>query len=98
LGDGVGLESGQAALGVVVGGPDDVAVGSGQFPGQAVGIVVVIVESAVGVNEGQGFEGAGVVDVFPGRLVFALFGEQGVAVPGKEGALSVPKLSLNVKI
>ena len=75
--------------GVVSCRPDDVAVGSGQFLGQAVDVVVIIVDLAVAVNRGQGFEGAGIVDVFANRAVFELFAEQGVTVPGEEGALVV---------
>jgi hypothetical protein len=50
---------------------------------------VIIVDLAVAVNDRQGLEGAGVVYVLAGRLVFVFFAEQGVAVPGKEGGLAV---------
>ena len=77
-----------AAQGVVGGRPDDVAVGPGQLAGQAVDVVVIIIDPAVAVNKGQRFEGAGVIDIFAGRLVLEAFGQKGVTVPGKEGAFA----------
>jgi hypothetical protein len=46
------------AGGAVVGGPDDFAGCVGDLGGGAVGVVVIVVDLFVGVNDGQGDEGA----------------------------------------
>ena len=89
LGDFVDQQLFNPAMGVIGGRPDDVTAGFGQLAGQTVDVVVIIVDLAVAVNQGQGLEGARVIDVLTGRLVLVALGEQGVAVPGIEGALAV---------
>ena len=73
--------------------PDDLAVGSGQFPGQAVGIVVIVIDLAVAVNSGQRLEGVRIVDVLAGRLIFEALGEQGIAGPGEKRPFPVDGLA-----
>jgi len=56
--------------------------------------MVIIVDLAVAVNDGQGFEGAGVVDVFPGRAVFELFRQERITVPLEERSYAIDRLDV----
>ena len=88
----VAVQAGEAAVGGVSGGPDDVAAVVGEFL-RCSEVVELVVERAgltwaFTVEHGQWTEGAGFVDV-ASMVILAVFGDEVVALPEELGGFAV---------
>jgi len=92
----IAVQSGQAAVGGVLGGPDDFAAVVGQFLGGAEVVELVVIRAgfarAFAVEHRQWPEGAGLVDV-AAVVLGAAFGDEVVALPEEFGGVALDGLA-----